>query len=165
MSSPAASPYRPHLSRVASLTSSNQNRWHDHTLNFFLHNSLGYEPNRSVMKNYVSNVDINSNRSTVILRKRDIRRVHRLRNRKKWAFNWKSTHSRRSIFSKNYSNKCQYEMYAQSLYPGCLELESISTRDSGTFVCRVEFEDSPTQTNVVELTVYGECVRCLTDML
>ena len=42
------------------------------------------------------------------------------------------------------------------LFPGCLQLKNISAEDAGTFTCRVEFADSPTQTNTVNVKVYGQ---------
>ncbi|XP_047736956.1 uncharacterized protein LOC125178070, partial [Hyalella azteca] len=39
-------------------------------------------------------------------------------------------------------------------FPGCLELSSVTSGDNGSFTCRVEFVDSPTQTHTVLLTVY-----------
>ena len=42
------------------------------------------------------------------------------------------------------------------IHPGCLELNLTSKKDAGTYTCRVEFLDSPTQTNEVILTVFGE---------
>ena len=42
------------------------------------------------------------------------------------------------------------------LFPGCLELNKIKRNDSGTYTCRVEFLDSPTQTHSIHLTVYGQ---------
>jgi hypothetical protein len=41
-------------------------------------------------------------------------------------------------------------------FPGCLQLSNVTSSDNGSFTCRVEFVDSPTQTHTVLLTVYGE---------
>ena len=45
------------------------------------------------------------------------------------------------------------------VYPGWLEIRNLRRRDSGPYTCRAEFEDAPTQTHHIRLTVYGKDQR------
>ena len=52
--------------------------------------------------------------------------------------------------------KYSYQQHKPPIFPGSLILQGVIRADSGKFTCRVEFEDSPTQTHKLQLIVYGE---------
>ena len=64
-------------------------------------------------------------------------------------------HRKRAAVHHQHSH-CKSNASTQPLFPGCLELSRVTRKDSGSFTCRVEFLDSPTQTHSVHLTVFGE---------
>ena len=45
------------------------------------------------------------------------------------------------------------------VFPGWLVLKNVRSGDAGSFTCRVEFANSPTQTHNIQLTVYGKFIK------